>query len=322
MKNTFEEFGRIRAKSGAGDNYITNINEIETDGFGPTLNIVWLYPDIMCLHGGRGDMMALLRVATLMNISVKITRVNSLREKIPFEWADLILLGSGDMKCVPDIVEALKAQMGGDAGVQPGADASADAPADSLLGFIAKGGTFLAIGSSGAALGRDYDLTDGSRHTGLEILGMDMKYRDLVYGDDVWMHVLETSSATAESPLGGVEIVGNQIMVADVTLLDGQEPFAKVKYGRGNCGDGVEGARVGNVIYTSCVGPALVKNPRLAEALLVNAIEATGAYGSGDDAGAAGSGAKTIHYDPLKDADIEVELQALEELKNFINSKI
>ena len=74
----------------------------------------------------------------------------------------------------------------------------------------------------------------------------------------------------------GVNVMGCQIQIADVYLEDGQAHVGEIIYGRGNCGDGREGARSGNIVFTSCLGPVMVKNPKLAEKWLSEAAEAAG----------------------------------------------
>lgn len=156
----------------------------------------------------------------------------------------------------------------------------------------------LANGSSGAILARELRVLGGPTVPGLGLLGMHWTERSSVHGDDLWLTAMD-----------GIEVIGNEIKLADVTLDAGQEPFAVVRYGRGNCGDGYEGAMTGNVIYTTCLGPVLVRNPALAMALLRRGAESAG-----------------IEMDPkcfeLDPQDVALEEQGLADARAFISKKI
>ena len=167
-----------------------------------------------------------------------------------------------------------------------------------LKEFIAKGKVIIANGSSGAILAKTLTRLDGTVIEGLGLLGMHWKERTRVHGDDLWLNAMD-----------GVEVIGNEIRLADITLDEGQEPFASVRYGRGNCGDGLEGARSGNVIYTGCLGPVLVRNPLLAMEYLKLGAKAAG-----------------IYVDPLRfipdPEDVEAETRGIQESRAFIQKKI
>ncbi|MDO4745927.1 MAG: hypothetical protein Q4B18_05180 [Bacillota bacterium] len=240
------------------------------------IHIAWLYPDILNIHGGRGDIMALNRIGAMMGLDIEIRRCESLKEEVPFEWADIIYMTSGEIKCMPEIVKALDSQRAG------------------LDEFIAKGGSLWAVGSSGAVLGDKLELANGNEIPGLGLLGMAWKERASVWGDDLWF-------ATDF----GFEVMGNQIQVADVVLAEDQEPFGKVIYGRGNCGDGSEGAKTGNVLFTNCLGPMLVKNPRLTATLLKTAADKAGIE----------------EVKILTDEDMVIEDKSFELIKKFIGKK-
>ena len=240
------------------------------------IRIIWLYPNILNIHGGRGDLMALKRTGEIMGMSVKIRRCESYADEIPFEWADIVYLTSGEIKCMPEVVKALGRQK------------------EQLGAFLEKGGCLWAIGSSGAVLGKRLEQLDGGIVEGLGLLGAIWKERTSVWGDDLWFSVRE-----------GMEVMGNQIQVADIHLDEGQEPFGNVIYGRGNCGDGGEGARKGNVIHTNCLGPMMVKNPRIAAMLLKAAAEHAGVK----------------EYRELAADDISMEEKSFELIRKFIEKK-
>ena len=89
----FDMIANIRRKSDRSAEMVSNASELG-GSYDRSLHIVWLYPDILNIHGGRGDVMALLHVGNLMGLPVEIKRCNSLRDDIPFEWADMIYLSA------------------------------------------------------------------------------------------------------------------------------------------------------------------------------------------------------------------------------------
>ena len=248
------------------DSPVLSNQSLVTSGERP-VRIVWMYPDVLNLHGGRGDLMALMRFATMGNLPLEIIKYSG--DALPPE-GDCLYFCSGDLSCVPALTAALRKI--------------------SIEHYVNQGAMLLAVGSTGGVFARALHWADGSVTDGLNLLDMDWKERQSIHGDDLWF----TTSQ-------GIEVMGNQIARADATLLPGQEPFGQVAYGYGNCGDGTEGAIKGNVIYTACLGPMLVRNPALAQWLL-----------------------SRLSGRPLTipQEDIALELQGLSETRAFLQKKM
>lgn len=275
--NSMEQFLRMRESTQSGAEAIHNLDALTLSPYAPRLRILWMYPDILSLHGGRGDMMALLRFGTAMGLPLEIRRINQLTDPIPLDSADLLYFCSGELSCVPPMVQALLPMR------------------EQLSAFADSGKMIVAVGSTGAILSKELRKLDGSVIPGLGLLNMYWNQRKTVYGNDIWMDALEDT-----------EVIGNQILLADVTLAPDQVPFGRVRYGYGNCGDGFEGAVTKNVIYTSCLGPMLVRNPAMAVTLLRRAADAAGIDAE-------------YRLDP---GDIALETKALEDSRIFISSKM
>lgn len=268
----------VRDHSDRGQMSISNLAVLGADAEQTkTLHILWLYPDVLNLHGGRGDMMALLHTANLLQLPIEIKRCDRPDEEIDFAWADMICLNSGELKCAPEVTAALKHQQ------------------EDLDRFLARGGMILAVASSGAVLANKTEMLDGTVREGLGLLDMDWKERESVWGDDIWFELPD-----------GLQVIGNQIQVADVFLREGQDALGTILYGRGNCKDGTEGARTGNVIFTNCLGPMMVKNPKLAAKWLKEAAVATGIEVKGQ----------------LKEEDVEIENKSFALVQKFIQGKM
>ena len=244
------------------------------------VRILWMYPNSLNIHGGRGDIMALYRFATMAKLPVEICRVDHLSSPLPLDQADMLYFCCGDLSCMPDIIKALESK-------------KAD-----LQDFAAQGKVIVANGSSGAILAKDLWLLDDRLIPGLGLLGMHWVQRKTVHGDDLWLTTHD-----------GLEVIGNEIKLADVTLEPEQAPFGKVHYGGGNHGDGYEGAVSDNVIYTSCLGPVLVRNPALAMDLLRRAAATAGIE-------------TTPEQFILPPEQIMHEQKGLEEAKRFIQKKM
>lgn len=211
------------------------------------LNVVWAYPDILNLHGDRGNLFAIRRIAKLLNIETKITKIESYREKIDFENTDIILLNVGEVKVMPTIVYALEAQEEG------------------LKKYIESGKIIILIGTTGCVMAKETIRKDGTKFKGLGILDMVCKEREDVYGNDLHFKLNEDDT----------EIMANQIQLIDTTL-NSNIALGKVIYGMGNNYEQTEGAKYKNVIFTNALGPVLVKNPWYTEKLIKTAMENKG----------------------------------------------
>lgn len=275
--NNFDKFNKIRNGANRRTLGINNESVVSGDNGFKFLHVLWLYPDVLNIHGGRGDIMGLLHICNMLDIPVEIERWDTLRNDIPWEWPDLIFINSGELKCVEDVVKSLERQRVG------------------LDQFIEKGKYMIAIASSGAILAESTEKLDGSFVKGLGLLGMKWKERESVWGDDIWFKTED-----------GFDVIGNQIQVADVFLNPGQKPLGEIVYGRGNDGTGEEGARTGNVLFTSCLGPFVTKNPEYVATLLKGAASDAGLKVTGE----------------ITDSDIEIEKKSAEYIKNFMLDKL
>lgn len=273
----FERFQAVRAGSRKDQIILSNHAVLGAAENARGIRVAWMYPDVLNLHGGRGDLMAIMHFACLLDVPCEIRRVDALTEEIPFDWADLLYFTSGDLSAMADINRALVPQ------------------AEAFRAFAARGGMIVAIGSSGSALAKKTTFRDGSVSEGTGLLNMEMTQRTNSFGDDLW---LETAD--------GLEILATQVTMTDVTLGEGQAPFGKLLYGRGNCGDGLEGAQSGGVIFTHCLGPVLTKNPRFTEWLIKRCASAAGL---------------DVAERTLTEDQIGFELAALEDVRTFVNKK-
>ena len=273
----FDKLNKIRNRFDRKTETLTNASEVAGESGFRCLHILWLYPDVLNIHGGRGDIMALLHMCDVLEIPVEIRRSDSLRADEDWNWPHIVYMTAGELKCVDTVSAALIRQK------------------ESIEKFIRRGGLLVANGSSGAALAKRTEFLDGRVVEGAGFLDMTWKERESVWGDDIWVKTED-----------GLDVIGNQIQVADVTLGEGQKPFGKIIYGRGNDGAGDEGAISLGVIYTGVLGPLLTKNPRLTASLIQGAATLA-QVGSGRS---------------LESSDIEIEEESAEYIKAFMKEKM
>jgi len=210
----------------------------------PSIHILWMYPNMLNLHGDRGNLMALMRVCDQLGVSARMTRIDRLSDSFEIANADLIWFGPGELTVIKTLAERLAPRV------------------EEFRAFVEDGGPMLAIGTSGALMAGEVARKDGSGFDGLGLLNMSVTERKAIYGDDLIV--------TAD----GQELGGFQIRMTDARLGDGQAPFGRVLYGIGDdpAHPDVEGARHKNLIFTNLLGPLLVKNPWFAARLVETAL--------------------------------------------------
>lgn len=237
------------------------------------INVAWMYPDVLNLHGERGNAKAFELISKKIGIKLNIDRIDNIDEKIDFDKYDILLFNAGELKAVKAVIESLENQK------------------DELNRYIKSNKIIFVTGTTGALFANNIQRLDGTVFSGLNILDMDVKERDMVIGDDLYYS------------FNKMDIMGCQIQMVDINLK-GVKELANIKYGYGNNGTGNEGARYKNVIFTNALGPVLVKNPWLCEYLIKQAIKN-----------------RNIKL-KLKKANYDLEKKSLESAKEFIDKKI
>src|SRR5580693_1391151 len=207
-----------------------------------SLRLVWVYPDLLSTYGDRGNALVLERRARLRGIPTEIIEVNS-DQPVPLD-GHIYLMGGGE-----DLPQTLATRR-----------------------LLADGGLHEAV-NRGAAL---FAVCAGYQMLGMEFGGVD----DVAIAG---LGLLDMRSGRGERRAVG-EIVADVDPVLRVPKLTGFEnhqgvtrlgphakPLARTTLGIGN-GDGTEGAYAGRVLGTYLHGPALVRNPGLADLLLSWAV--------------------------------------------------
>lgn len=204
-----------------------------------TINLLWMYPDILNLHGDRGNVLALGKVAGKMGLTLNITKTEKFNEKIDYGKADIILFSPGELKSALKVLDKLKSDI------------------REVEKYISDNKYMIAIGTTGAIFGKEIERVQNNEVIkGLEFFDMYAKERKTVIGDDIYFTINDKQ-----------EIIGSQIHMMDFEVNEAQA-LGEILYGYGNNGTKFEGARVNNLIFTNALGPVFVKNPWWAETIL------------------------------------------------------
>jgi CobQ-like glutamine amidotransferase family enzyme len=201
------------------------------------LRIVWLYPDLLSTYGDRGNLLILARRADLRGLPVEAVEVRS-DQPVPTR-ADIYLLGGGE-----DGPQALAAQrLNADGGLRRAVDHRA-VVFTVCAGYQLMGSSFFA---------------KGEKHAGLGLLD--------VASDRGPSRAVGELAGEVDPELGLPTLTGFENHGGRTHVGPGAKPLAGVTAGIGNDGR-TEGAWSGSVIGTYSHGPALARNPALADLLL------------------------------------------------------
>lgn len=205
------------------------------------LNLLWLYPDLLNLHGERGSVQAFVRAGENLGVQVNVKRVEDFYDEINFDGVDLIMLLPGELKELSFIKPALEKQK------------------NRILQYIEKGGYIIAIGTTGMLFGNRTIRENDEIFEGLGILDIEGKERKYIRGDDLHFRINSSKQ----------EIFGSQIQAVDCIASN---PLGTTIFGHGNNGEGKEGAVYKNLIFTNCLGPVFVKNPWWTESIVKDIV--------------------------------------------------
>jgi CobQ-like glutamine amidotransferase family enzyme len=193
---------------------------------------------LLSTYGDRGNLLVLKRRARLRGIEVESIEVNA-DEPIPRQ-GDIYLLGGGED--LPQILAARRLRADG-----------------GLTAVAVRGGVIFAVCAGYQLIGSEFGGVEGEPVEGLGII-------DISSGRGDRRGVGEII-ADVDPELGVPRLTGFENHQGVTRLGPGARPLAQVTVGVGN-GDGTEGAYAGRVLGSYLHGPALARNPGLADLLL------------------------------------------------------
>lgn len=215
-----------------------------------SLNICHLYPDLLNLHGDRGNIITLQKRCLWRGIDVEL---HDITQDNPFQsdQCDILFIGGGQDFEQEIILTDLKENKYPD-----------------LKSFVEGNGTVLAICGGYQMLGQYYKTKDDKMVEMLNLIDVktiDSKNR--LVGNLIFEWENDSNSTT-------YNIVGFENHSGLTYLGENTDPLGKVVKGFGNNGqDGYEGARYKNVFCSYSHGSLLPKNPHLADYIITCALK-------------------------------------------------
>ncbi len=203
-----------------------------------SLRLVWVYPDLLSTYGDRGNLLVLQRRARLRGIEAEAIEVHA-DQAVP-RSGDIYLMGGGED--LPQILAAHRLRADG-----------------GLRAAAGTGAVIFTVCAGYQVMGTTFGGIEGEPVQGLGIL-------DIASGRGERRGVGEIV-ADVDPELGVPRLTGFENHQGLTTRGPEARPLARVAVGVGN-GDGTEGAYAGKVLGTYLHGPALVRNPGLADLLL------------------------------------------------------
>ncbi len=208
------------------------------------VRIVHLYPDALNLYGDGGNAIVMAQRLRWRGIPVTVDEV-TMESELSLLDADIVLMGGGADRDQLAVAHELLAQR------------------ETIAAYVQDGGALLAICGSYQLLGRSYYMGD-ERLEGLGVIDA-----ETVRGEGRLIGNVAVQTELATTPFVGFENHGGR-----THLGDSEQPLGRaVVAGTGNDGmDGSEGVLHDGVIGTYLHGPALSKNPELADWLITRAL--------------------------------------------------
>ena len=202
------------------------------------LRLVWIYPDLLSTYGDRGNVLVLERRARLRGLPVEVVEVNS-DQAVPLD-GHIYLMGGGED--LPQTLATRRLQADG-----------------GLHEAVGRGAVLFAVCAGYQMLGLEFGGADDQAVAGLGLL-------DIRSGRGAHRAVGEIV-AEVDPALNVPRLTGFENHQGVTRVGPRSRPLARTALGIGN-GDGTEGAYAGRVLGTYLHGPALVRNPGLADLLL------------------------------------------------------
>ena len=204
------------------------------------VSIALLFPELLGTYGDGGNATVLAQRLGWRGIDAEVVSVGA-GEAIP-ETCDVYLMGGGE-----DGPQTLAADELAESGA--------------LHRAVERGAVLLAVCAGFQVLGHEFAVPDGTSHAGLGLLDV-----RTVRGSGKRM----VGELLVDPAVAGLPVLTGYENHASVTVLGRDaRPLGRVVHGTGNGGgDGSEGAVGGKVVGTYLHGPALARNPALADLLL------------------------------------------------------
>ncbi|MGY0230760.1 type 1 glutamine amidotransferase [Longispora urticae] len=201
------------------------------------IRIVWVYPDLLSTYGDRGNLLILEQRARRRGLPVEGIGVHY-DQPLP-DSADIYLLGGGEDR--PQVLAAEKLRADG-----------------GLHRAVSRGAAIFSVCAGYQLLGTSF-YGNGERYQGLGLIDLSSDRGETRAVGEL---AGDVTPELGLPPLTGFENHGGR-----THLGPNVRPLAAVRHGVGNDG-ATEGVWSGRMIGTYLHGPALARNPALADLLL------------------------------------------------------
>lgn len=205
------------------------------------VRIALVFPSLLGTYGDGGNASVLAQRLRWRGFDAEVVDV-AVQTAVP-EQADLYVLGGGE-----DVAQTLAVSRLSDGVLSRATD---------------RGALVFAVCAGFQILGETWLDGSGATHPGLGLIDC---RTDRLPGSRAVGELLGAPLVDVAGPLTGYENHGGRTLLGPAA-----RPLARVEAGIGN-GDGVDGAVQGNVIATYLHGPALARNPALADFLLSRVV--------------------------------------------------
>ena len=209
------------------------------------VKIVLVYQSLLGIYGDRGNAMVLRQRLLRRGIDATVEIIEP-GDTVPSDGA-VYLLGGGEDAAQVSAVNGLKAD-------------------GHIFGAVERGAVLFAVCAGLQIVGNTFTVGDHDEVIeGLGLIDVDTRRGDVRAVGEILTHW--TKPDGTESLITGFENHGGFTTLGPLAT-----PLATVEIGIGNANDGVDGAVQGTVIGTYPHGPALARNPELADYLLELAL--------------------------------------------------
>ena len=217
-----------------------------------SINIAWLYPDLMSTYGDRGNIIVLEKRLSWRGIKPVIKKIFISTPREELENCDLIFMGGAQDRQQEIVNRDLQ-----------------KTKATTLKKMINQGIPGLFICGAYQFMGRYYKAADGTVISGLGLFDLYTESPGLTFKRLIGNIVVKLAQDGKKYIFTGFENHGGRTY-----LGKSAKPFAQVIKGYGNNGkDKTEGMIYKKAIGTYLHGPILPKNPELADWLIEKALE-------------------------------------------------
>jgi lipid II isoglutaminyl synthase (glutamine-hydrolysing) len=214
-----------------------------------SLNIGWLYPDLMSTYGDSGNIICLKKRCEWRKIDLDIKKLNVGFDKQELSDVDLLFMGGAQDLQQAIVSEDLRKKI------------------NPLRDKIESDAVGLFICGAYQFLGKYYQ-ADSTRIEGLGIIDA---YTESKQKEE---RLIGDIAIKTTLPIKNLSLIGFENHGGRTYIGNGVSPLGRVLKGYGNNGkDCFEGAIYKNTICSYMHGPILPKNPQLADYLLKIALE-------------------------------------------------